>query len=370
MTIAPLIVDLSLRYGGADVRVLALAQAFAERGIRYNVAVLDDSDIQHRLASEGLNYVIVPHGKGNPLVAPFMRGLINKEKYTVVDAHNPQSQLWSHTATLGMKGVQRVSTIHSSYRLEHDGSVKGHSYEQIIRLNAMQNCRFISVSEAVHDYLRQTVGLDDKRIMLIHNSIVLPENPQPNKAHPLIQEIGWQDKTIVVVVGRIETVKGHEFLFRALKSVKPIYSQLRCLIVGEGRIRDVLEAQVAEAKLDDIVHFAGFRNDVNTILSACEIFAIPSLSEGLPYALLEAASQKVPILASKVGGMAELLTHMQNAYLIPPSDTPALAEALRWMLDNVEKRQAMAEAAYTLVKDTFSMETMLEQTLAIYQELA
>ena len=366
MTIAPLIVDLSLRYGGADVRVVALAQAFAEQGIHYNVAVLDDSDIQRRLASEGLNTVTVPHGKGNPLVAPFMRGLISKEKYTVVDAHNPQSQFWSHAATLGMRGIQRVSTIHSSYRLEHEGSLKGHSYEQIIRVNALQGCRFIAVSEAVHEYLTQTVGLESERIALIHNSIVLPDNPMPDKSHPLIHELGWQDKTIVVVVGRLEPVKGHEFIIRALTSLTPIYPNLRCLFVGEGRIHDILQAQVVEAGLDEVVHFAGFRDDVNAILKACDIFAIPSLSEGLPYALLEAASQKVPILASEVGGMAKLLTHKQNAYLVPPSDTPALAEGLRWMFDNVERRHALAEAAYTLVKDNYSMEKMLEQTLAVY----
>jgi glycosyltransferase involved in cell wall biosynthesis len=197
--------------------------------------VLDDSDIQRRLASEGLNYVVVPYGKGNPLVATFIRGLVNREKYTVVDAHNPQSQLWSHTATLGMKGVQRVSTIHSSARLEHEGSVKGRSYEQIIRVTALQKCRFIAVSEAIQEYLIQTVGLDSERISIIHNSIALPDNPQPNKAHPLIQELRWGDKTIVVIVGRLESVKGHEFLFRALTALKPIYPDLRCLVVGEIR---------------------------------------------------------------------------------------------------------------------------------------
>jgi glycosyltransferase involved in cell wall biosynthesis len=366
MTVAPLIVNLSLRYGGADVRVVALAQAFAERKMHYTVAVIPDSGLQRKLAAEGLNHVVVPHGRGSPLAAAFIRGIINDGKYNVVDAHNPQSQFWSHTATLGMKNIQRVSTVHSSYRFEHGSSIKGHSYEQVIRLNAVQGCRFITVSEAVRDYLTDTVGIDAERISLIHNSIPLPFNPQPSKAHPVIEELGWTDKTIIAVVGRLEVVKGHEFLIRALTSLKPIYPQLRCLFVGEGRIRDILELQIADSGLQDIIHFAGFREDVNTLLQASDIFAIPSLSEGLPYALLEAAAQKVPILASAVGGMAQLLRHKETAYLVPPSNAPALAEGLRWMLDNLQPRQAMAEAAYQHVKQAYSIETMLEQTLAVY----
>jgi glycosyltransferase involved in cell wall biosynthesis len=363
-----LMVDLSLRYGGADVRVLALAEAFEKRGIPYCVAVLDESDIQRRMQSDGLTNVTLPYGKGNPLVATFLRRLITENQHTVVDAHNPQSQLWSHTATLGMKQIQRVSTMHSSYRMEHEGSVKGYSYEQIIRLNAMQGCRFIAVSEAVNEYLIDTVNVDANRITLIHNSIPIPEQQQHDKTHPLVVSLGWQDKTIVCTVGRLETVKGHEFLIKALKAVKPVYPDLRCLFIGEGRIHDDLEAQVADAGLAEIIHFTGFRDDVTTLLQSTDIFAIPSLSEGLPYALLEAASQKIPILASEVGGMATLLTHRKTAYMIPPSDGAALAEGLRWMLDNEAKRREMAEAAYTLVKENYSIDAMVEQTLNVYQK--
>jgi glycosyltransferase involved in cell wall biosynthesis len=366
MTVTPLIVNLSLRYGGADVRVIALAQAFAARNMHYTVAVIPNSGLQRKLAAEGLNHIVVPHGRGSPLAAAFIRGIVNDGKYNVVDAHNLQSQFWSHTATLGMKNIQRISTVHSSYRFEFGSSIKGHSYEQVIRLNAVQGCRFITVSEAVRDYLTDTVGIDAARINLIHNSIPLPTDPQPNKNHALIHELGWTDKTIIAVVGRLEVVKGHEFLIRALTSLKPIYPQLRCLVVGDGRIRDILELQIADAGLGDIIHFAGFRDDVNTLLQASDIFAIPSLSEGLPYALLEASAQKVPVLASAVGGMAQLLRHKETAYLVPPSDAPALAEGLRWLLDNVDKRQAMAEAAYQHVKQAYSIEALLEQTLAVY----
>jgi glycosyltransferase involved in cell wall biosynthesis len=155
-------------------------------------------------------------------------------------------------------------------------------------------------------------------------------------------------------------------MIRALTSIKPIYPDVRCLFVGEGRIRDILELQVKEADLIGIVHFAGFRDDVTELLQASDIFAIPSLSEGLPYALLEAASQKVPILASQVGGMAQLLTHRKDAYMIPPSDVAALSEGLRWMLDNEPKCHTMAATAYDLVKDLYSMEKMISQTMSVY----
>lgn len=362
-----LIVDLARYYGGADVRVLSLARAFEQANIPYSIASLEGSDLHRRLELEGLSMTSVPLSRGDARNVSFLRNVISKGGFTIVDAHNPQSQLWAHTASIGIDGIRRVSTMHSSYRFEHGSSLKGHAYEQVIRINAGLGCDFIAVSEAVDSYLIDTVGLDRKRVQLIPNGILIPDTIG-NPTHELIDSLGWGQRTVVVVVGRLEEVKGHTYLIEAMKQIAPEFPQLRCLFIGEGRSKESLQAQVIASGLADVVYFAGFRDDVEQILPACDIFCLPSLSEGLPYALLEASARKVPALVSKVGGMAKLLTHGENATFAEPADPKTLALGLRWLMENPDKAQQQAEAAYDLVQREYSFKTMLERTLALYKQ--
>lgn len=362
-----LLVDLARYYGGADVRVLLLARTFEQTGVRYGVATLQGSDLQRRLQSEGLHAHAVPYSRGDWRNIPFLRALIREQDYRVIDAHNPQSQLWAHLATVGLRGVRRISTMHSSYRLEHGGSAKGYAYEQVIRLNQLLGCRFIAVSEAVTRYLQDTVHLPQDRVQMIPNSISIPPMAH-SRTHALYQQLGWNDSHHkLIVVGRLEEVKGHRYLIDALHQVAADHPALRCLFVGEGRCKEALLAQVEAAGLQQIVHFSGFRDDVDALLAASDLFVMPSLSEGLPYALLEACAYRLPVLVSAVGGMAQLLTDRHNALLVPPADVDALAQGLRWMLAHPAEAQQLAATAYALIEREYGLQTMIDRTLALYQ---
>jgi glycosyltransferase involved in cell wall biosynthesis len=122
--------------------------------------------------------------------------------------------------------------------------------------------------------------------------------------------------------------------------------------------------------LQDRIHFAGFRDDIPALLQASDAFCLPSLSEGLPYALLEAGSYRLPLLVTRVGGMAELLTHKQTAFLAPPADPLALAEGLRWLIDHPQETSVLGQAAFDLIRQRFNPEKMIAQTLAVYEHMA
>jgi glycosyltransferase involved in cell wall biosynthesis len=266
-----------------------------------------------------------------------------------------------------MSGIRRISTMHSSYRLEHGGSAKGYAYEQVIRLNQLLRCRFIAVSEAVTRYLQEMVHLPAERVQLIVNSIRIPPTAHP-RTHALYQQMGWDERHHkLIVVGRLEEVKGHSYLIDALHQLTAAYPMLRCLLVGEGRCKEALLAQVEALGLQQVIHFSGFRDDVDTLLAASDLFAMPSLSEGLPYALLEACAYHLPVLVSAVGGMAQLLTDRQHGRLVPAADAAALAQGLRWLLDHPAEAQQLADAAYTLIEREYGLQTMLDRTLALYQ---
>lgn len=361
-----MIVDLSRYYGGADVRVLEVAQALQAQGRKYTVVVLAGSPLHERLDAAGLSVLTVPYRRSDPRTALFLRRAIIDGGYDVIDAHNPQSQFWAFLARRLCRNRRLIATIHSAYRLEHDGSLKGRLYEQVIRLNRWSNATFIAVSQAVYDYLI-SIGVKPARIELIENGISVPE--QIPAQHPLYDDLSWTNEhDILVSVGRLEPVKGHRFLIAAVAALKSKRPNLRCMIIGDGRLKDDLQTQIEHLQVKNQVHLAGFRDDVPHLVGLADIFCMPSLSEGLPYALLEAMGLHVPVIVSRVGGMAELLTHETNGYLVPPEDVTELTAAIEWMLDNPDAAKRMASAAFELHQTRYSPRIMLEKTTALYDD--
>ena len=360
-----LIVDLAKHYGGAEVRVFDLAKAF-HGNCQYSVATLIDSPLHKRLKAANLVALPVPYSRGDPRLLYFLFCVIRRGRYQVVDAHNPQSQFWGLLAAKLAKTAVKVSTVHSAYKFEHEGSLKGRAYEFVLRLNALWGCNFIAVSESIVTYLQKN-GISPKKINLIHNSLSIPTPTTPRSELPLLQSLGWgKEACIVIVVARLEPVKGHAIFIEAFRKVAKELPQLRGLIVGEGRLCSELDAQIKRFNLNDRVYLTGYRDDVPSLLSACDIFCLPSFSEGLPYALLEACAYKLPLVVTRVGGMADLLTHKQTAYFVPPSDSEALAAALRWLINSPKEASQLGQAAFSWLQHHVNPEEMITKTLAVY----
>ena len=359
-----LIIDLSKWYGGVDTRVLETATALHGRR-PYTVVTLQDSPIHKRLAEANLTVMPLRFSRYNPRFLFAILNAIWQNGYKVVDAHNPQSQFWGLLAArLGRVPVM-ISTVHSSYGIVNCG-IKGWLYEWVLRLNARWGCHFITVSEAVSEYLEQ-LGIQNRQISLIRNSIHI--SGQYDKAvNPSLREsLGWgKDSYVVIVVGRLEPVKALNYLIEALSQVVKDRPQVRCLFVGEGRARGKLEAQVRQLDLENCVHFAGFREDTGVLLKTSDAFCMPSLSEGLPYAVLEACGCRLPLLVTEVGGLAKLLTNGETAILVPPGNSEVLAKGLFRLIDNPEENIQLGNAAFKLVCERYSSDHMIRKTLTIY----
>ncbi len=358
-----MVVDLAKRFGGADVRVLQLADALRGRGA-CTVATLAGSPLHRRLAAAGLPRLPVIRRRGDPRIALDLARALRAGGYRAIDAHNPQSQLWALAAGLLARVPVRVTTVHSQYLAEHGGAPRGRGYEAVLRLNRLLGSRFVAVSEATRDYLR-ALGVPPERLALIPNAVA-PAEPSPEGRARVLG--GWPaDSWVVGVVARLEPVKGIDDLLDALAEVRADRPEVRCLIVGDGRARPALEAQAARLGLGDAVRFTGFRDDVGTLLSGLDAFCLPSHSEGLPFALLEACAHRLPLLVTGVGGMAALLQDGETAHVVPPRDPGALARRLHAMLDRPDEAAEMATRAHELVRDSYSLDAMVAATTGIYQ---
>lgn len=358
-----LVVALAKRFGGSSVRVIELARRL-EGQRRYAVAVLAGSELHRRLADEGLGVRPLTLSRATPRLVPALGAIIRRERVGVVDAHNVQSQLWGTLAGIASnRGPRRVTTVHSTYREEHRGARRGGAYEGVLRLNHRLGSRFVAVSESVARYLA-SLGIPGDRVSIIENGVAAPA---AGLAPVDRADFGFApDHTVVAVVARLEPVKGHRFLIAGLRMAAARRPELRVLVVGDGRARARLEALAAAEGVAGRIHFAGFRSDVARILLGVDAFCLPSLSEGLPFALLEACATGLPVLATTVGAPPTFLTDEHTAHLVPPGDAAALAERLVRLSADRADATRMGRAGREVVLARFSLDRMMERTLAVY----
>lgn len=360
-----LLVNLARSFGGAEVRVLTLAAALQDSVANCTVAVLKDSALCKRLEKAGLPFVAIPAGRSSPKLLPTLRTIIREGHYHIVDAHNVQSILWGHLGAFFAGAKGRITTVHSDFGAENPG-LKGKFYESVLLINRVFARQYVNVTEVLQAKSeRQGLG---GHASLIPNAVPVPE-PMPVGIDYLCRSQWGFDRGdfVVGIVARLNAVKGHTYLIDALAQLDNLPC-VKLVILGDGPLRADLEAQVNERGLAHRVCFAGFREDITSLLPALDMVCMASLSEALPYAVLEAASYARPILATAVGGMATLLEDHETALLVPPRESTALAQGIRWFYAHPEEAKRIGENAYHMVRERFSVQTMVEKTLHIYDE--
>lgn len=167
------------------------------------------------------------------------------------------------------------------------------------------------------------------------------------------------------IIGRISEVKGHIYLLKAVKSLEHI-ENIRLYIFGEGPLRKVCEDYCNANGLSNKVYFMGFKKDIHAYMKELNLLVMPSLHEGLPYTLLEAMYLKVPIIATNVGGIKEILVNNVDALLITPADEVKLANSIRCLYQDVETRKRFINNAYKNVAKLFLIEKMIPEYLNVY----
>ena len=353
-----LIVCISKRFGGSDVRVIELAEAMAgDRPL--TVAVFAGSKLEERLDALGVDTLPIERARSDGRISLDLRQAARRlGPGVVVDAHNPQSQLWSMPAA-SAAGAPLLFTVHSEYRQEHEDRRRSIGYEAVLRLGALAGATFLAVSPSVRDYVARLTPAP-RRLATIANGVGIPDRPvDPPDEAPFT----------ILTAGRLEPIKGHATLLEALASGGPGLADARVRIAGEGRAHDALEAQATRLGITDRVDFLGFCEDVSAEYEQAHVFCMPSLSEGLPYALLEACAAGLPSVVSAVGGMRELLTDGETGVLVPPSEPAALAAALeRLAADRVQSRR-IGLAGRALVEARHDVRVTVAQTAQLYDAL-
>lgn len=191
-----------------------------------------------------------------------------------------------------------------------------------------------------------------------------------NKAiHYTKEQLGFKEEDIVVVtVARIIKDKGYHILASAIQEFVDL-PNIKFLIVGDGAYLAEMKTELSIQKQSGQVKFLGYRSDVASILPACDIFVLPTLHETLSNSLLEASSYNLPLIASNVGGVPEIITNEENGLLVEPSDSGELANAIKTIAADENLRKKMGKAAKERLADKFSEESIVGKIDAIYRKL-
>ena len=237
------------------------------------------------------------------------------------------------------------------------------------RLIARLVTRVIAVSRGAADFLVHGKGYPPHKVVVVPNGRDLARFTPGAHREAVRKELGLdRDAPVVGVVGRLETQKGHVYLLDAWPQVARAYPDARLLIVGEGSLRDALVDQARRAHVAEGVIFTGFRSDVPRVLDAIDVLALPSLHEGMPLTVIEAAAAGRPVVATAVDGTPEVVRDGETGYLVPPADPAALAKALLAVLGDADAARRMGREAHRWAHQRFDIDTHVEATARVYRE--
>lgn len=293
-----------------------------------------------------------------------LKEIMRREKVHLVHTHLYDGGKYGRLAAR-LAGVPAiVHTVHNIYvkrRTKHHWINRG--------LSRFTD-RFIAVSGAVKESMVQYDHISPEKIQVLYNGIDLTQMDVSEDRKEIRKALGIKpDEVVVGVIARLEEQKGHKVLLEALSLIPQLPDTLKVLLVGDGKLRLFLEEETRKRGLSTCVLFLGTRKPVFPILSALDLFLLPSLWEGFSVALLEAMAMGLPVIATRVGGAEEVITSGQEGLLIPPGNPQNLAEAIQEALAHLERFQQMAGRGRERVRQNFSEERHLTLLQELYQEV-
>lgn len=356
-------IDAGTEWRGGQRQSLLLARELQKRDYPFYFVVQPKSPLHERAAEENLPVIpLKMRGEADAVAAVRLAAAMKKKRCRLVHYHDAHAVALGAAASFLVKIPLRIISRRVDFPLNTN-------FFSRRKYNKDIDC-IIAVSKGVKKVLAGG-GIDPKTIKVIPDGIDFTPYEQAGSSHYLRNEFSFaEDDFLVGIVAHLADHKGHKYLIRAAGILKEKAPKIKFIIVGEGPLKMQLTRQASESHVGDIVFFLGFREDVPQILGSLDLFVLSSYLEGLGSSLLDAMACRLPIVATNVGGIPEVVTHGETGLLVPPRNPKALAGAILKLYENRELAVQLAEKGFAQVHKKFSAEAMAGKVVNLYERLA
>jgi len=350
--------------GGAERILASLATQLQGAGAQSLVILPGDGEgwLTRELAGTGV--AIEYFRLDRPVSWTFARWLestLRRHQITIAHSHEFTMAVYGSWAARGA-GIAHLITMHGSRYYAHRLRRR-----LALRLAIGWSDHVVAVSGQLARHLSRDLWIRSSRIRTIANGVHLAAVQRSSVRSEL--GLGSADR-LVLAIGNLYSVKGHHHLLEAFALLADQFPELHVAIAGRGDLEGALLARAAELRLRDRFHLLGLRSDVANLLVGADVFVLPSLSEGLPLALLEAMTAGRPIVATDVGEVSAALADGAAGVLVKPADVPALAAAIARLFTDPSEARRVAEAAGRRAAAEYALSTMVERYVSLYSKLA
>jgi len=349
--------------GGISNYILTLSKALKEKGVE-TVVASSGGDLENGLVGYG-----IPHRRINiktkfefgpkAILSGFkVSGIVKDERIDVIHAHTRVSQVSAAIASR-LTGVPYITTCHGYFKKRARGVFD------------TWGVKVIAISGAVLKHLKDDLGVDGSRTELIYSGVDptrFSRDYSQDEIYAARKYTGLGRGPVIGTIGRLSSVKGHRFLVEAMKEIILKRPDAQCLIIGNGEEKDALNALAGSLGVASSIKFVESCPDTHRYLSLMDVFVFPSVKEGLGIALLEALSSGKASVASRIGGIEDIVADGVNGILVAVGDPSGIARAVIRLLEDDNLRKKLGEESRALVKRKFTIGSMAGKVSKLYEE--
>ena len=359
----------NLNRGGLERVVIDLVRAQQAAGHHCAVVCLfDKGSLADELERTGIPVAVCNKRHGLDLRALLkLRGFLRQHRAEVLHTHNQVPHYYAIPAAFGLDIQRIICTRHGM----GDEDVRSRR-ESLFRFTLSRTAAVVTVCESARRELLTTHALDARKVVAVPNGIVVSQfqSSQATARAALAPELGFASGTrLFGSVGRLTPAKDQANLIRAFSLLHQRHPDTGLVLIGDGSLRDELVALAAAEGVSEAVRFLGDRGDVAHLLQGLSVFVLSSVTEGYSIALLEACAAALPIVATDVGGNAEIVRDGVNGRIVAPRAPELLASAMAELLHDEARATRMGAEGRAWVLANASIPVMAQRYMQIYQGL-
>lgn len=356
--------------GGAETVIYNIASNLDRNCFNPRVVLFRPGWFQGFLAEKGITVDIIKSSRSwDVLFITKLASYCHRHKIDLIHAHLPGGNLYGSVVGK-MLGLPVICTLHNEFIMP--GSVEHFSGAKMFIIRNLAS-RMVIVAEYMRsDYLYKG-KIPSQKMVLIYNGVSPQKNDSSFDIDDFKTQIDYRAGDILIAnIANLRPPKGHLILIEAAARVLREIPRAKFLLIGEegdGKIKSAIIDRVNALGIADRVKLLGFRKDVSQVLRHVDIFLLSSISEGLPVSVVEAMRAGLPVIATTVGGLPEVVKDSESGFLVKPGDPESLAEKISVLCKDDSQRRHMGQKGSGIASQYFSLDIMIKKYQNLYEEL-